>query len=119
MVALLNFDEANGLVYINYVSAIQNKLYDIQNQFVYDFKGNTTLMSSKYKQASAKTLSQEQTIKQTLSRTSLVGASQNVMEQSGAENADMLPAIFAGCAFSVAVAVVLIIKARREKHEEK
>ena len=119
MVALLNFDEANGLVYINYVSAIQNKLYDIQNQFVYDFKGNTTLMSSKYKQASAKTVSQEQTIKQTLSRTSLVGASQNVMEQNCAENADMLPAILAGCAFSVAVAVVLIIKARREKHEEK
>ena len=48
LVALFNFDEKNQLVYVNYVSTIQEKLYDFQNQFVYDFNGNTNILSSDY-----------------------------------------------------------------------
>jgi calcineurin-like phosphoesterase family protein len=119
MVALLNFDEANGLVYVNYVSAIQNKLYDIQNQFVYDFKGNTGIMSSKYKQASAQTLTKEQTINHAVKRTSLITTSQSVNIKPTAENNGYTLAILIAGGFSVIVAAALTRKSRRAKHEEK
>lgn len=48
LVALFNFDEANQRIYINYVSCISEKLYNIQNQFVLDFGDYTPIKSSLY-----------------------------------------------------------------------
>jgi hypothetical protein len=101
------------------VSAIQNKLYDIQNQFVYDFKGNTGIMSSKYKQASAQTLTKEQTINHAVKRTSLITTSQSVNIKPTAENNGYTLAILIAGGFSVIVAAALTRKSRRAKHEEK
>lgn len=48
MLGMFAFDELNQQVKINYVSAITNQLYNIQNQFVYSFKGHTKILSTKY-----------------------------------------------------------------------
>ena len=47
LVSLMSFDEESQQVYINYYSTIQNKLYNFQNQFVYSFAGNTSILSDK------------------------------------------------------------------------
>lgn len=81
LVALFNFDEQNQLVYVNYVSTVQDKLYNFQNQFVYDFKGNTTLTSTKYSSTSTYTISQEETLSAMADRTGLF--STNLSADSG------------------------------------
>jgi hypothetical protein len=48
MLGLFSFDELNQNIYVNYYSTIQDKLYNFQNQFVYSFAGNTTLLSTEY-----------------------------------------------------------------------
>ncbi len=48
LVALLNFDELNQQVYVNYVCTTSGELYNIQNQFTYSFKGHTDILSSVY-----------------------------------------------------------------------
>lgn len=48
LLAMFNFDEKNQKIYINYYSTVHDKLYNFQNQFVYDFYGNTDLLSSVY-----------------------------------------------------------------------
>jgi len=48
LVALLDFDESEGKCYINYFDGISNKFYNVQNQFVYDFSKNTTLLSNEF-----------------------------------------------------------------------
>jgi hypothetical protein len=52
MLGLFSFDELNQNIYVNYYSTIQDKLYNFQNQFVYSFAGNTTLLSTEYYPAS-------------------------------------------------------------------
>ena len=48
LLGLFTFDEKNMLCYINYVSSITDKMYNYQNQFVWDFKGNTSILSKTY-----------------------------------------------------------------------
>lgn len=48
LLALLNFDEKNQEIYVNYVSTITGKLFNKQNQFVQSFKGYTDILSTKY-----------------------------------------------------------------------
>ena len=72
LVALFNFDEANQLVYVNYLSTVQEKLYNFQNQFVYSFKGNTHLTSSLYGAESASyTVTRSETLSDITERTGL------------------------------------------------
>ena len=62
MLGLFNFDERNQLIYINYLSTIHDKLFNVQNQFVYSFKGNTQLVSPNYPDASAYAPTREQVL---------------------------------------------------------
>lgn len=48
LLALLNFDEKNQVISVNYLSTITGKLYNKQNQFKQSFKGYTNILSSKY-----------------------------------------------------------------------
>ena len=54
LVGLFGFDERNMQCYINYASSIQrsnsgnNKLYNYQNQYVWDFSQNTNIVSKTY-----------------------------------------------------------------------
>ena len=48
ILSLLTFDELNQTVGINYVSTTDEKLYNIQNQFEFSFKGHTNILSSIY-----------------------------------------------------------------------
>ena len=119
MVALLNFDEQNQLCYINYVSTIQDKLYNVQNQFVYDFKGNTSLVSSKYAGASAKSVTREENLQATVAKASLIKGVQAPVSSSleKPENQALITAIT-----FIAIAVVCFVLARairRAKNEKK
>lgn len=119
MVALLNFDEQNQLCYINYVSTIQDKLYNVQNQFVYDFKGNTSIVSSKYASTSAKSVSREENLIRTVSKTSLIKGVQTPAEAAPEVVSDYL--LITAITF-IAIAVVCFVLARairRAKHEKK
>ena len=48
LVGLFGFDEREQKIYVNYYSTIHDKLYNYQNQFVYDFYGNTDILSTLY-----------------------------------------------------------------------
>ena len=48
LLAMLAFDELNQRVSVNMVSTITGKLYNIQNQFSYSFKGYTDILSTNY-----------------------------------------------------------------------
>ena len=48
ILSMLTFDELNQTIGINYVSTTLNKLYNVQNQFEYSFKGYTDILSSVY-----------------------------------------------------------------------
>lgn len=119
MVALLNFDEQNQLCYINYVSTIQDKLYNVQNQFVYDFKGNTSIVSSKYAGTSAKSVTREENLQATVAKASLIKGVQAPVSSSleKSENQALITAIT-----FIAIAVVCFVLARairRAKNEKK
>ena len=59
LVAIYGFDEKNQLLYINYVSCISEKLYNIQNQFVIDFSGYSPINSSQYSSDVSKVKNEE------------------------------------------------------------
>ena len=44
----MNFDELNQRISVNFVTTTSNRLYNIQNQFTYSFKGHTDILSSMY-----------------------------------------------------------------------
>lgn len=48
LVALMNFDELNQRISVNFTTTNSDKLYNIQNQFTYSFKGHTDILSSNY-----------------------------------------------------------------------
>ncbi|MBQ4060899.1 MAG: hypothetical protein IJD46_02610, partial [Bacilli bacterium] len=48
LVSFMNFDELNQRITVNYVTTTSHKLYNIQNQFSYSFKGHTDILSSTY-----------------------------------------------------------------------
>ena len=48
MVSFMNFDELNQRISVNFVTTTSNRLYNIQNQFTYSFKGHTDILSSMY-----------------------------------------------------------------------
>ena len=48
ILSLLTFDELNQTVSVNYVSTTTRKLYNVQNQFEFSFKGHTNILSSIY-----------------------------------------------------------------------
>ena len=114
LVALFNFDEANQLVYINYVSTIQDKLYNFQNQFVYDFKGNTTLTSTKYASGeSTYTPTRVEMLTSMVNRTNLFGAKISVDTNQATVDSGVLITL-ASCIFAVAgVATLVFVKKRK------
>jgi hypothetical protein len=48
LVSFMNFDELNQRISVNFVTTTSNRLYNIQNQFTYSFKGHTDILSSNY-----------------------------------------------------------------------
>ena len=48
LLGMFTFDEKNMLCYVNYVSSVTDKMYNYQNQFVWDFKDNTSILSKTY-----------------------------------------------------------------------
>lgn len=48
ILSMITFDELNQTIGINYVSTTNKKLYNVQNQFEYSFKGYTNILSSVY-----------------------------------------------------------------------
>ena len=114
LVALFNFDEENQLVYINYVSTVQDKLYNFQNQFVYDFKGNTTLTSTKYASStSTYTPTRVETLSAMVNSTNLFGAKVSVDSNQATVDSGVFITI-ASCLFAVAgVATLVFVKKRK------
>ena len=45
LLGLFKKEEKNMLCYINYISSITDKMFNYHNQFVWDFKGNTSILS--------------------------------------------------------------------------
>lgn len=118
LVALFNFDEANQLVYINYLSTVHEKLYNFQNQFVYSFKGNTELVSSKYAAtASTYTPSKEETLSAMAARTNLLEDDSFIRSVSKPIGMSTPIIMGAGCvmvAFVVFNAAFIPVKKREE-----
>lgn len=118
LVGLFSFDEKNMQCYINYVSSIQegdggqNKLYNYQNQYVWDFSQNTDIVSSKYYPSGVKagmeTVSREEVLRQLV-------ANDPTFEYH-AETKDRTPfiaGVIATSVVAVAVAVVAVINGKR------
>lgn len=58
MLSFMNFDELNQRISVNYITTTSSKLYNIQNQFTYSFKGHTDILSSNYYDANGNLLEQ-------------------------------------------------------------
>lgn len=115
LVALLTFDEKNQVLYFNYYSTVQDKLYDFQNQFVYSFKGHTDILSDKYAEVSNATVeTREQTLTAMAERTNLFKSS----SLDVSDNNEYKATLIVVCVMAVLGAIALFMAKRKEAKNE-
>jgi len=108
LLALLTFDEKNQIMYFNYYSTLQEKFYNLQNQFVYSFKGNTDLVSTQYAGTpSTVNVSREDVLRSIVSGTGLI-------DEAQAPDTNDTAAIVL-TVMSVAVVAILVVFACKRK----